>query len=460
MWPDLTVAEHISIFNHLKATGVTDTADQTRQLVAACDLEGKLKARSKTLSGGQKRKLQLAMMFTGGSHVCCVDEVSSGLDPLSRRKIWDILLRERGARTIVLTTHFLDEADLLADYIAILSKGTLKAEGSAVKLKHQLGGGYRVHVNHRHGASPISDVDPDASSQLFHDHTVLGVATSAEAARLVDSLERQGVNDYHVSGPTIESVFLKLAEEMNDPDDTNTVVGDGQLGRESSSIQLLPGRRIGIPQQTWVLFRKRMTILRRNKLPYLAAVLIPVVAAGLVTLLLRGFNRPGCAPRDNVSAAGVRSVAGELSSGRYLNFTVGPSSRLSGNTLSIFDGFLPSSDTASSSLSSIIQSIHTVDSLSDFNSDINARFANVTPGGVFAAADSTEAPTFAYRANFGMQYAIYTQNVFNRFLTNISISTQYADFDLILPVRFLPLAFPRRPRMCTILTPFPCQNPL
>ena len=435
MWDDLTVAEHISIFNHLKATGVTDTADQTRQLVAACDLEGKLKARSKTLSGGQKRKLQLAMMFTGGSHVCCVDEVSSGLDPLSRRKIWDILLRERGARTILLTTHFLDEADLLADYIAILSKGTLKAEGSAVKLKHQLGGGYQVHVNHQHGASPISDVGPVASRRSFHDHTVLGVATSTEAARLVDSLERQGVNDYRVSGPTIESVFLKVASETNDPEDTNTVVGGGQLEKENSGVQLLPGRRIGIARQTWVLFRKRMTILRRNKLPYLAAVLLPVVAAGLVTLLLRGFKQPGCAPRDNASAAPVRSVASELASDSHLNFTVGPSSRLSSNA---FDGFLPSSDTAPSSLSSIIRSIHTVDSLSDFNNDINARFANVTPGGVFAAADGASAPTFAYAANNGMQYAIITQNVFNRILTNISINTQYAHFDLVLPVRFLP----------------------
>src|SRR5206468_9079805 len=112
----------------------------------AVDLAPKINAMSKTLSGGQKRKLQLGMMLTGGSAVCCVDEVSSGIDPLSRRKIWDILLAERGKRTIILTTHFLDEADLLADHIAILSKGTLRATGSSVELKDKLGGGYRVHV--------------------------------------------------------------------------------------------------------------------------------------------------------------------------------------------------------------------------------------------------------------------------------------------------------------------------
>src|SRR5204862_5134976 len=106
----------------------------------------KLHAKAKTLSGGQKRKLQLGMMLTGGSGVCAGDEVSSGLDPLSRRKIWDILLAERGQRTIILTTHFLDEADLLADHIVILSKGTLRAEGSSAELKDKVGGGYRIHL--------------------------------------------------------------------------------------------------------------------------------------------------------------------------------------------------------------------------------------------------------------------------------------------------------------------------
>ncbi len=139
LWDELTVEEHIAIFNRLKSPHNYATKEEIRQLVVSVDLIQKNNAHSKTLSGGQKRKLQLGMMLTGGSAVCCVDEVSSGLDPLSRRKIWDILLAERGRRTIILTTHFLDEADLLADHIAILSKGTLRAEGSSAQLKDTLG---------------------------------------------------------------------------------------------------------------------------------------------------------------------------------------------------------------------------------------------------------------------------------------------------------------------------------
>jgi ATP-binding cassette subfamily A (ABC1) protein 3 len=98
------VAQHARIFNRIKSSTVDPSADTNlSQLIYDCGLTHKISACSSVLSGGQKRKLQLIMMLTGGSRVCCVDEVSGGLDPLSRRKIWDILLAARGSRTIVLT---------------------------------------------------------------------------------------------------------------------------------------------------------------------------------------------------------------------------------------------------------------------------------------------------------------------------------------------------------------------
>lgn len=164
LWNTLTVKEHVKIFNGLKSLNGPEKGEQLLQLIDDCDLTNKLNSQSRTLSGGQKRKLQLAMMFTGGSSVCCVDEVSSGLDPISRRKIWDILLAERGRRTIIFTTHFLDEAELLADHIAILSKGSLEAQGSTVELKNRLGSDYRVHV--RQWIVPTSSGNTEHPGQL------------------------------------------------------------------------------------------------------------------------------------------------------------------------------------------------------------------------------------------------------------------------------------------------------
>ncbi|KAI9887393.1 MAG: hypothetical protein M1823_000818 [Watsoniomyces obsoletus] len=435
LWESLTVVEHVTIFNRLKTTSRKDSPEEIRQLIAACDLGHKIKAQSKTLSGGQQRKLQLAMMFTGGSQVCCVDEVSSGLDPLSRRKIWDILLRERGARTIMLTTHFLDEADLLADYIAILSKGTLRAQGSAVELKNRLGGGYRVHIGHQAGVSVSPDAQYITSKHSLKDQDVYTVETSTDAARLLGDLERRGVEDYQVAGPSIEDVFLKLAEEVNEAENEKALDGNGSSVKTGQGLQLLPGKRISMPQQAWVLFRKRITILRRNFLPYAAALLLPIIATALVTLLLDDFKQPSCSPAENTEDTDVSSIVNQLTGGNLLNLTIGPPSRVSIEMLSNLQGLLPESvplSSLSSSLSSLAQTVRQVDSLQAFRDDINQRFANITPGGFFIP-EGTAGPTFAYKANLAMQYAIVTQNLLDRLVTNISISTQFATFNSILP---------------------------
>ncbi|OJD27641.1 hypothetical protein ACJ73_00974 [Blastomyces percursus] len=96
LWDDLTVAEHIQIFDSIKSAGPRSSVADLRVLIEDCDLAKKVSTYSKHLSGGQKRKLQMVVMFAGRSTICCVDEVSSGVDPLSRRKLRNILLAERG----------------------------------------------------------------------------------------------------------------------------------------------------------------------------------------------------------------------------------------------------------------------------------------------------------------------------------------------------------------------------
>ncbi len=447
LWDELTVEEHVRIFNRLKFTETRDTKAQIHDLIAACDLDRKLKAKSKTLSGGQKRKLQLGMMFTGGSRVCAVDEISSGLDPLSRRKIWDILLAERGARTIILTTHFLDEADLLSDHIAILSKGTLKAEGSAVELKHKLGGGYRVHIYNVPGFSPAPHFEGIPRKQLY-DQTIYSVSTSAQAARFIAGLEQQGVRDYRVNGPTIEDVFLKVAEEIRpdsadsqegiDPQPTSdrkiegvvSVLDEKSSGTdlEDKGLRLLTGKRIGMASQAWVLFRKRLTILRRNYLPYCAAFLIPVIAAGLVTLYLKGFQGAGCSPTDQISIGDISSLITQID----FQLVIGPSSKLDLQALRRFESTLPGGGPGTIDSTALKIATHMVDTLEEFNQYINQNYANVTPGGFFLG-EKAAPPTFAYKGNGDISLATITQNALDNLLTNVSISSQYQSFDVPWP---------------------------
>lgn len=301
LWDDLTTLEHVRIFNRLKSVDKPSTDLEIRELIAACDLDRKLGSKSSQLSGGQKRKLQLSMMFTGGSRVCCVDECSSGVDALARQKLWNILLKERGARTIIFTTHFLDEADLLSDQIAILSKGSLKAHGSAVELKHRLGGGYRIHVFHGQG-DPMDNVTvTSVPKKVMYDQTIYTLQDSAEAAAFVKLLESKGVRNYEISSPTIEEIFFKVAEETEAMEASrtqsrtrktqsptsssrkivdNTVVeaDENDLQEKDGSdegLQLQSGKRVTPARQAFTLFRKRWTILQKNYFPYLAAFLLP-----------------------------------------------------------------------------------------------------------------------------------------------------------------------------------------
>jgi len=448
LWDELTVEEHVRIFNRLKSPGNVSSKEDIRALVVSVDLELKLKAQSKTLSGGQKRKLQLGMMLTGGSAVCCVDEVSSGLDPLSRRKIWDILLGERGRRTIIMTTHFLDEADLLADHIAILSKGTLRAEGTSVELKNKMGGGYRIHINNAKQMPHLPDIAGVKKRTTFEEASYIA-STSSLAAQVIRELEAAGVTDYRFSGPTIEDVFLQLAEEVRTEDGKailSTKLGDkGSLENvgatddegKSAGLELMSGRRIGYLRQTWVLFLKRCVILKHNWFPYLAAFFIPIIAAGLVTLFVKGQDPVGCDPRQQNS----RKVAVDLFSGDFKFFLVGgPSSKFSPATLvNLFTpvylatarGGPPGGNSSSSAVNpaDVFKNITLVDSFADFNSQVELLRKNITPAAVWLGDDVNPAMV-SYKGGIGEMFsAWFGQWVMDMMLTNSTIASSFVNFD-------------------------------
>lgn len=114
-WGPLSVKEHVQIWRKLRTAAMgTMSNDNDNEVVQECDLAEKAHAAARTLSGGQKRKLQLAMAFAGGSKMVFIDEATSGLDPLSRRNIWDIIQKGRYRRTALITTHFLDEVLLVS----------------------------------------------------------------------------------------------------------------------------------------------------------------------------------------------------------------------------------------------------------------------------------------------------------------------------------------------------------
>ncbi|KAL2194308.1 hypothetical protein P885DRAFT_43208 [Corynascus similis CBS 632.67] len=454
LWDELTVFEHIRIFNKLKSPGQHATKDEIRELVLAIDLEKKIKAKSHTLSGGQKRKLQLGMMLTGGSAVCCVDEVSSGLDPLSRRKIWDILLAERGRRTMILTTHFLDEADLLADYIAVMSKGNLRAQGTSVELKDRLGGGYRIHINNVKLIPHLPDI-AGVKKKATREEASYIPSTSAMAATVIRELEAAGIKDYRFSGPTIEDVFLQLAEEVQgegavvDPRgilssaDEKSEKADG-TNQTEKGLELMSGQPVGFWRQVWVLFLKRCVIFKGNWFPSVAALVIPVIAAGLVMLFVRNQQALGCSPKEQTS----RNTAVDIFDSDFELFVVGgPAEKFSEfNLLRLFapiyldtqgsstsDGNNSNgnglSGRADTSPANLFQNITVVDSIEDFNQALVQYRKNITPAGIWLGDDSSR-PRLVYRANPTEAInAWFGKWSMDMLLTNSTIASTYVPFD-------------------------------
>lgn len=349
----MTVREHVRIFSDLKCLSSVNN-EVVNDLVKGVDLMKKLPAKAKTLSGGQKRKLQLAMMFAGGSTVCCVDEVSTGLDPISRRRIWEILLAERSRRTIIMTTHFLDEADYLADDIAIMYKGTLRASGTSASLKQAYGNGYTVRLpSHDNINFQISTPVEKENSRL---QTVYRVPTGIAAAELVEILEERGLRDYQLSGPTMEELFMKVtgdtiiastepaeekAEERSERGSTAELKAQNiMVNASNADYELAEGRPISAFQQWRFLFGKRLYILKRRWVPYFVAVAFALVGAGISPLLIKSFNKPmACpVPADLVSDYSYRSDFGtSFSPSNYmysgaedykLKYVYGPTSSL------------------------------------------------------------------------------------------------------------------------------------
>ncbi|NXA10153.1 ABCA1 protein, partial [Sapayoa aenigma] len=163
----LTVEEHIWFYARLKGLSEKKVKEEMEQMAMDVGLPHKLKARTSRLSGGMQRKLSVALAFVGGSKVVILDEPTAGVDPYSRRGIWELLLKYRQGRTIILSTHHMDEADILGDRIAIISHGKLCCVGSSLFLKNHLGTGYYLTLVKKDVDSSLSSCRNSSSTVSY-----------------------------------------------------------------------------------------------------------------------------------------------------------------------------------------------------------------------------------------------------------------------------------------------------
>ncbi|VDN27279.1 unnamed protein product [Cylicostephanus goldi] len=144
LFSHLTVAEQLRLFAALKGTPDSQLDREVEEILTSVSLTDKADALASTLSGGMKRRLSIGIALVGGSRFVILDEPTAGVDVNSRKEIWTLLQNNKKGRTILLSTHHMDEADILSDRIAILSEGRLISLGSSIFLKNKFGEAFQV----------------------------------------------------------------------------------------------------------------------------------------------------------------------------------------------------------------------------------------------------------------------------------------------------------------------------
>ncbi|KQR65480.1 ABC transporter [Arthrobacter sp. Leaf337] len=214
----LTGEENLALMGRLRHLQPAELKRRTAELLETFDLVAAAKQPLATYSGGMRRRLDLAMTLIGDPEIIFLDEPTTGLDPRSRRAMWEIIqgLVARGL-TIFLTTQYLDEADQLADTIAVLDQGRIVAQGTPAELKRLVPGG---HIRLTFGDLAALEraavvLDP---SNRDDDALTLDVAGDDGVRSLkdvLDRLERAAVDvaDLSVHTPNLDDVFLALTSQ-------------------------------------------------------------------------------------------------------------------------------------------------------------------------------------------------------------------------------------------------------
>ncbi|CAF3715850.1 unnamed protein product [Rotaria sp. Silwood1] len=213
------------------------------EMLHLMDLENFKDLYCNTLSGGMKRRLSLACAFIGDTKIILLDEPSSELDPSNRRLLWDWLRSMKQGKTLLLTTHFMEESDALSDRIIIIANGNIKADETSAKLKEKYGSGYKLIINKQNNfyTNDIKNVLchylPELKIEIdIHGGDVVFRTNQQPNKQFVQALhhletmkQENRIKDYGVQNSTMDDVFLKLTRDTNIENESESISMDTDI---------------------------------------------------------------------------------------------------------------------------------------------------------------------------------------------------------------------------------------
>jgi len=236
LWNDLTVEEHLLFYVRLKGVILKRLEiSHVRDIIRRVGLSDSGFKKASELSGGMKRRLSIAISLVGDPSLILLDEPTTGLDPETRRGIWDVIEEQKRGRSIILTTHNMEEADVLCSRIGVMSVGQMLCLGSQMYLKNKFGKGYNISVTVRDYLSDPNSVDnvKRIMDKILPQDAVLESSFSGILSYQVDreSLqigqffdimktrkEEYGIAEWGINQTSLEEVFLRLIREDESTD--------------------------------------------------------------------------------------------------------------------------------------------------------------------------------------------------------------------------------------------------
>jgi ABC-type multidrug transport system ATPase subunit len=242
LWDDLTAKEHLLLFGLFKDVPIRNLDAMANYLLKKVNLYKVANNNAGSFSGGMKRRLSVAIACIGDPEVILLDEPTTGMDPHSRRQVWDLIEEMKGKkgkdygnsqfsreRVIVLTTHAMDEADALSDRISIVAHGELQAIGDSLSLKKQYGAGYTLtlmaHAGRAQDVEKLATenlptgaetVSKNAGSFIYQIPTAVteDLGTFLEVLEQESEKENSCLKDWGIAHTSLEQVYLIVTEKV------------------------------------------------------------------------------------------------------------------------------------------------------------------------------------------------------------------------------------------------------
>jgi ABC-type multidrug transport system ATPase subunit len=240
LWEALTAREHLYLFGSIKGLPPSEVKEGSSLLLEQVKLTEAANVRAGSYSGGMKRRLSVAIALIGDPKIVYLDEPTTGMDPVTRRHVWDIIEASKKGRAIVLTTHSMEEADILGDRVAIMARGKLRCIGTPIHLKTKFGAGYLVNVSVRRedglqqpGEAAREELRRTGVKNFFQEQLDL-VPSDENKAYITYTVPREresqlpgffklledrkaelGISDLQLGLTTLEEVFLTISRQAD-----------------------------------------------------------------------------------------------------------------------------------------------------------------------------------------------------------------------------------------------------